>query len=49
MILVRFFSKSNVCNDRLLLVILDPDLECHLLTFNRLLVEFCHILSTTGE
>ena len=30
-------------------VILDPDLECHLLTFNRLLVVFCHILSATGE
>ena len=29
-------------------IILDPDLECHLLTFNRLLV-FCHILSATGE
>ena len=28
---------------------LDPDLECRLLTFNRLLVVFCHILSTTGE
>ena len=25
------------------------DLECRLLTFNRLLVVFCHILSTTGE
>ena len=31
------------------LFILDPDLECHLLTFNRLLVVFCHILSATGE
>ena len=31
------------------MLILDPDLECHLLTFNRLLVVFCHILSTTGE
>ena len=30
-------------------IILDPDLECHLLTFNRLLVVFCHILSATGE
>ena len=30
-------------------VILDPDLECHLLTFFRILVVFCHILSTTGE
>ena len=29
--------------------ILDPDLECHLLTFFRLLVVFCHILSTPGE
>ena len=32
-----------------LTIILDPDLECHLLTFFRLLVVFCHILSTTGE
>ena len=34
---------------KILVVILDPDLECHLLTFNRLLVVFCHILSATGE
>ena len=34
---------------RLTLTILDSDVECHLLTFNRLLVVFCHILSTTGE
>ena len=31
----------------IMFLILDPDLECHLLTFFRLLVVFCHILSTT--
>ena len=41
-----FESGAKWC---LFIIILDPDLECHLLTFNLLLVVFCHILSTTGE
>ena len=41
--------RNNLNKSELSIVILDPDLECHLLTFNRLLVVFCHILSTTGE
>ena len=42
-------STNDLSKEKISTIILDPDLECHLLTFFRLLVVFCHILSTTGE
>ena len=46
---IQLRNDSHSNKARIISVILDPDLECHLLTFNWLLVVFCHILSTTGE
>ena len=45
----RKYTQVKLTDQVVTALILDPDLECHLLTFNRLLVVFCHILSATGE
>ena len=42
-------SVPHLLSCKIMMIILDPDLECRLFTFNRLLVVFCHISSTTGE
>ena len=45
----RYREPGTSRQAEVILFILDPDLECHLLTFNRPLVVFCRILSTAGE